>query len=159
MHIANFVAALDTVAQDHQLLLDRMEALKEMVACLAEPENFDPPKVFGRLRDLDKYFITQFTTHMDEEETMLFPLLEQFPPEGGALAECLRQEHEVLRRALADFDSGVGVALDLQDRPPAVLLRDLLMQASELWELLDKHAHAETQGVHDCLKRQLLRSR
>ena len=60
---------------------------------------------------------------------------------------------------MADFDSGVGVALDLQDRPPAVLLRDLLVQASALWELLDRHAHAESQGVHDCLKRQLLRSR
>ena len=59
---------------------------------------------------------------------------------------------------MADFDSGVGVALDLQDRPPAVLLRDLLIQASELWELLDRHARAESQGLHECLKRQLLRS-
>ena len=86
MPIADFVAALNTVEQDHQLLLDRMQALKEMVAALAEPENIDPPRDFGRLRDLDKYFITQFTTHMDEEEKTLFPLLEQFPPEGVALA-------------------------------------------------------------------------
>ena len=84
MHIADFVAALNTLEQDHQLLLDRMQALKEMVGCLAEPESIDPPRVFGRLRELDKYFITQLTTHMDEEETTLFPLLEQFPPEGSA---------------------------------------------------------------------------
>ena len=158
MQIADFVAALNTLEQDHQLLLDRVQALKEMVACLADPEHIDPPRVFGRLQDLDKYFVTQLATHMDEEEKTLFPLLEQFPPEGAALAQRLRQEHDQLRRAVADFDSGVGVALDLQDRPPAVLLRDLLIQASELWELLDRHARAESQGLHECLKRPLLRS-
>jgi hypothetical protein len=36
-----------------------------------------------------------------------------------------------------------------------VVLRDLLTYAWELWELLDRHAHAETQGIHECLERHL----
>jgi hypothetical protein len=155
MTFADFVAALNTVEQDHQLVLDRVQALKEMVTCLLEPEKLDAKRVFGRLKELDDFFVTQFTIHMDEEEKTLFPLLEQFPAEGAALAKRLRQEHETLRGKMKEFSNSVGVALDLQDRPPAVLLRDLLIDAWELWEILDKHAHDETQGIQACLQKQM----
>ena len=38
MDAATFADALNTVEQDHQLVLDRMQALSEMVAALAAPE-------------------------------------------------------------------------------------------------------------------------
>jgi hypothetical protein len=31
----------------------------------------------------------------------------------------------------------------------------LLVDASELWELLDRHAHDEAQGIKECLHRHL----
>ena len=148
-------AALETVEQDHQLVLDRVQALKEMVAALMAPEDLDAPRVFGRLRELDNYFVTQFATHMDGEEKTLFPLLEQLPPEGTALAERLRQEHTTLRRKLDEFNGALEIAVALQDRPPRAVLRDLLTYAWDLWEQLDRHAHDETQCVHACLDRHL----
>jgi hemerythrin-like domain-containing protein len=155
MNVVLFAAALDTVEQDHQLVLDRVEALKELVVALMTPGELDVPQVFGRLREIDNYFVTQLAVHMDEEEKSLFPLLEQLPPEGPALAERLRQEHTTLRRKLDDFSNCLAVALELQDRPPRVVLRDLLTYGWELWELLDRHELAETQGIHECLERHL----
>jgi hemerythrin-like domain-containing protein len=155
MNVVVLAAALDTVEQDHQLVLDRVQALKEMVAALVSPGDLDAERVFGRLRELDNFFVTQFTVHMDEEEKTLFPLLEQFAPDGATLAEQLRQEHTTLRARLDAFSNCLGVALDLQDRPPRVVLRDLLTFGWQLWELLDKHAHAETRGIHECLDREL----
>jgi hemerythrin-like domain-containing protein len=147
--------ALQTVEQDHQLVVDRIQALRELVAALLDPRDIDAPLVFGRLRDLDNYFFTQFVTHMDEEEKTLFPLLQRFSPEGSALVDRLRQEHTTLRRTLDDFTNCLKVAIELEDRPPQVVLRDLLTYAWELWEGLDKHAHEETRGIQECLDRSL----
>ena len=36
--------ALNTVEQDHQLVLDRMQALKELVAALTAPGTGHPPR-------------------------------------------------------------------------------------------------------------------
>jgi hemerythrin-like domain-containing protein len=155
MAAADFVAALDTVEQDHELLMDRMQALKDMMTALATPESSDLSQLFARLQELNNYFVTQFTTHMDEEETSLFPLLEQFPPDGSALAAQLREEHTALRRRVEDFNRCLAVALELQERPPRAVLRDLLTYTWELWGLLDKHAHSESQGLHACLDRYL----
>jgi iron-sulfur cluster repair protein YtfE (RIC family) len=152
MNVAEFVAVLNTLEQDHQLVLDRVQVLKEMVVWLTAPDELDVKHVFGRLRELDNYFVTQLATHMDEEEKTLFPLLEQFPPDGPALADRLRQDHTDLRRKIDAFNSCLSVALDLEDRPPHVVLRDLLTDAWELWEVLDKHAHQETRGIHACLE-------
>jgi hemerythrin-like domain-containing protein len=152
MKLIEVAAALTTVEQDHQLVVDKLQALHEVVAALMSPAEIDVPRVFGRLRELDNYFVTQFTTHMDEEEKTLFPLLEQLTPDGPTLVERLRQEHTTLRRKLDDFSNCLAVAGELEDRPPRVVLRDLLTYSWEVWDLLDKHAHAETQGIHECIK-------
>jgi hemerythrin-like domain-containing protein len=154
MDIAEYVAAIDTLEQDHELVLDRMQTLKEILGCLMQPSGINAPQVFGRLRELSDFFSTQLTIHMDEEEKTLFPLLEKCSPEQSPVVKQLREEHEMFRRKMAEFESSLAVAQDLQDRPPAVVLRDLLIDASELWELLDKHAHTETKAVHACLNQQ-----
>jgi hemerythrin-like domain-containing protein len=156
MNAATFVEALNTVEQDHHLVVDRVQVLQQLALALLEPEISDAPRLFARLRELNNYFATQFVTHLDEEETTLFPLLEQFEPEGPALAKRLRQEHEELRRRLGEFDSCLEIATELQDRPPRTVLEDLRAYTWDLWQLLDSHAHLETEGLHDCLTRYLL---
>jgi len=135
MNAAAFTAALNTVEQDHQLVLDKVQALKELVSRLLAPEDLDAPRVLKRLRELDAFFATQLANHMDEEETTLFPLLEQYPSEGPALTARLRREHDEIRRQLAAFNNSLGVALDLRDGLPRAVLRDLLVDGWELWEL------------------------
>jgi hemerythrin-like domain-containing protein len=155
MDVIEVAAALSTVEQDHHLVVDKLQALHEVVAALMSPAEIDVPEVFGRLRELDNYFVTQFTTHMDEEEKTLFPLLERVTPDGAALVEHLRQDHTELRGKLNDFSNCLSVALELQDRPPRVVLRDLLTYSWQLWDLLDRHAYEETHGIHECIRRHL----
>ena len=155
MNAAELLAAMRTVEQDHHLVLERMQALVETVACLTDPADLDAEQVFGRLLELDNYFRTQFGAHMGEEEQTLFPLLERFSPDGAVLANRLREEHSALRRQLDAFNRCLGTAVQLQDRPPRAVLRDLLIEGWELWELLDKHARQETRAIHGCLDRQL----
>lgn len=147
--------AYATLEQDHELVLDRVQALHQMVLALTAPERLVASSLFAQLRELDNYFSTQFATHLEEEEQTLFPLLEQFPPRGPELVKQLRQEHDELRRRLDEFSSCLSVAIDLQDRPPKTVLEDLLVYTWDLWELLDRHAHDETRGVNECVKQYL----
>jgi iron-sulfur cluster repair protein YtfE (RIC family) len=154
MNAAELMAALNTVEQDHQLVLEKLQGLKEMVACLADPAEVDLHQVLGRLREIDKYFATQLLSHMEEEEVTLFPLLETGGAEGAALAARLRHEHEVIRRRLEEFESCLDVAGQLEEgRLPRAVLRDLLSDSWGLWEVLHDHAHVETQAVQQFTRR------
>jgi len=156
MNANQFLAALNTVEQDHCLVLDKMRALKDAVGCLLDPEGTDPRQVVERLRDLNDYFATQFASHMEEEETTLFPLLEQQEQGGPELVAHLRAEHGEILRKREELGNCLEVAGGMEARLPRAVLRDLLGYGWELWELLDHHAHAETRAVHRCLARSLL---
>jgi hypothetical protein len=148
-------AALGTVEQDHQMVLEKVQALKGAVCSLLDPEDMDPERVLAQLRDSDHYFATLFLSHMDDEETTLFPLFEECRPDGPELVGRLRLEHTEIRRKREEFGSCLEVAAGLDDLPRAVW-RDLLTYGWELWELLDSHAHLETRALHQCLTRSFL---
>jgi hemerythrin-like domain-containing protein len=153
MNAAQFKAALDTVEQDHQAALDNIQALKETVTLLLDPE--DPSQVLDRLREVHAYFATQFESHLDEEETTLFPLLERYRPEGPELVARLRREHEELRRKRNELGDCLEVADGLEGGPPPMVLLDVLAYGWDLWELLDNHAHVESRALHECLAQSL----
>lgn len=88
---------------------------------------------------------------MLEEETGLFPFLERYRPGGADLVARLRQEHAQIRRMRAEFSNCLALALDLDDELPRMVIRDLLTYGWDLWEVVDQHAHAETQAVHQCV--------
>src|SRR5262245_28977529 len=139
MNTADFTAALNTVEQDHRILLDQIQALREAVTCLLDPD-VDPTRGVDRLREINAYLATQLEAHMEEEESTLFPLLEQEKPEGEALAARLRQEHAEIRRRRAEFEGCLDVGRELEGGPPRMLLLDLVIYGWELWEFLDCHA-------------------
>src|SRR5579872_4400227 len=103
MSAGEFMAALNTVEQDHQLVLDKVQTLKEAVSCLLAPEDPAPRQVLDRLRELNRDFSTQLACHMDEEEMTLFPLVERHAAGGPELVARLRKEHEEIRRKLQEF--------------------------------------------------------
>lgn len=151
MNAAELVAALNTVEQDHRLVLEKMQALKDAVCCLVDPRDGDLRRALDRLRDLNDYFATQFAVHMDEEELTLFPLLGQQRPAGADLVSRLRVEHTEILRKREEFGNCLDVAAGLEDALPRAVVRDLLGYGWELWDLLDTHAHAETRAVHQCV--------
>ena len=156
MNANQFLAALSTVEQDHRLVLNKMQALKDAVGYLLDPQGTDPRQVVKQLRDLNDYFATHFASHMEEEETTLFPLLDQQEAGGPELVAHLRAEHAEILRKRQELGDCLEVADGMEPRLPRAVLRDLLGYGWELWELLDHHAHAETRAVHRCLAQSLL---
>lgn len=152
MNRAALMTALNTVEQDHRLVLDNVETLKETVSALLEPEG-GGQRALGKLQELNAYFATQFEAHLEEEETTLFPLLEQQQPDGPGLVARLRREHEEFRSKRKEFENCLGLAVELEEGLTRMVLTDLLTYGLDLWELLDKHAHAESQAVHQCVAR------
>ena len=155
MNATALMAALNTVEQDHRLVLEKSQALKDIVSYLVEGGDMDGHQLLGRLRDINKYFATEFENHLEEEETTLFPLFETHKPEGSELAARLRQEHTELRRKRQEFEDCLEVAGSLEDTLPRTVLRDLLGYGWEFWEVLDHHAHAEALGLHQYMARSL----
>ncbi len=151
MNAAELTAALNTVEQDHQLVLDKVQALKDTASHVLNPRAADPHQLLDRLREFNKFFATQFASHLDEEETTLFPLLERQQPGGAELVARLRREHTDLRRKHEEFDNCLQIAFEVEDELPPMVLRDVLTYGWELWELLDTHAHDETRAFHQCL--------
>ncbi len=153
MNAGEMLAALNTVEQDHQLVLDKVQLLKEMVNCLLGPDDPAPRAVLDRLRELHGYFSTQMACHMDEEETTLFPLVENNAPGGAEVVARLRKEHEEIRRRLQEFGDCLQVSQELDEGVPRMVARDLLIYGWQLWDVLDNHAHQETQAFRQCVNR------
>jgi hypothetical protein len=147
-------AALEMVGQDHQLVLDKMQALKEAVNGLLDSNGTGPRRALDRLRDLNRYFVTQFANHLEEEEVGLFPLLERDEDGGPDLVARLRREHTDIRRRLEDFGNCLDVAAQL-DAPPMAVRRDLVVYGWDFLEAMGNHALLETQAVGRCVARSL----
>jgi iron-sulfur cluster repair protein YtfE (RIC family) len=156
MSSAELLAALNTVEQDHQLVLDKVEGLKKAVSIYLEPDGL-PRQVLDQLRDLYNFFSIEFENHLEEEEITLFPLLEKAAPDGATLVERLKKDHEEIRHRLGEFEKSLHIATELADHPQRMVLRDLLDYGWELWDVLHTHAHLETQVVQQCVS-QALRS-
>jgi hemerythrin-like domain-containing protein len=148
MNATDLLPVLNTVEHDHRLVLDKMRALKETATYLLDPRGIDPRQILDRLHKLHDYFTTQFTAHLEEEETTLFPLLVQHQPEGPELVARLRREHAEIRHLCEELGNCLGVADELEGTFPRMVLRDLLAYGWDLWGLLDDHARTETQAVY-----------
>jgi hemerythrin-like domain-containing protein len=155
MNATELLAALNTVEQDHRLVLEKSQALKDIVSYLVEGGGMDGHQLLNRLRDINKYFATEFENHLEEEETTLFPLFEKHKPEGSELAARLRLEHTDLRRKRQEFEDCLEVAGSLEDTLPRAVLRDLLGYGWEFWQVLDSHAHTEARGLHQYIAQSL----
>jgi iron-sulfur cluster repair protein YtfE (RIC family) len=153
MNAAELLSALHTVEKDHELVLEKMQALKEAIQFQLGSGETGPRKAVRRLREMDDHFTTQFAAHMDEEETALFPLLARQADDGPALVARLQAEHADIQRRCEELGKCLDVADQLKDAVPHMVLLDLLGYGWELWEALDHHAHLETRAVHQCLAR------
>jgi hypothetical protein len=151
MNAAELLAALNTVEQDHELVLKKVKALKNALSCLLDPDRADVPAVVEQLRDFNEYFTKEFSAHLTEEETALFPPLERHATGGPELVARLRQEHQDMCRKREEFAKYLGIAVEVGDELPRMVLRDLFTDGWLLWDMLDKHAHEETRAVNQCV--------
>jgi hemerythrin-like domain-containing protein len=157
MNTDQLKAAVNTVEQDHQLVLENLQALKDTVYCLMEPANTSSSEVVARLNDFNNFFATQFESHLEEEETTLFPLLENEASGGAEVVARLRKDHDDIRRKRGEFASCLEIAADSQEESLAPsILRELLRYGLAFWEQLDTHAHFESRELHRCISQGLV---
>jgi hypothetical protein len=155
MNAAESVAALDTVEEDHRLVLEKMRALRDAISWLISPGGPGRRRALERLREVHDYFATHFAAHLLEEERTLFPYLRKRLPDGPDLVARFQAEHAEIRRKREEFGDCLDVAAELGDELPSAVVNDLLTFGWELWDLLDHHAHAETYAVQRCVARPL----
>jgi len=108
-------AVLNTVEQDHVLVLENIRALKEAVTALMRPPTkIDVRAVLEQLCDSQCYFNGRFESHMEEEERTLFPFLARQKPCGPRVVAQLRQEHGEIRHLREKFGNSLDLALKMR---------------------------------------------
>jgi Hemerythrin HHE cation binding domain len=152
VNLDQFMAALKVVEDDHQLVLEKVQALEKVLHCLSETGERQPNRVIASLQGFDEFLGSRMASHLEEEERTLFPFLEQSSPEGGSLVARLRMDHTAILSKRQEFANCLEIAAEIADDglTRAVLL-DLVAFGLELCELLDAQAHCETQAIRQCL--------
>jgi hypothetical protein len=152
MNLNQFIAVLRVVEDDHQLVVEKVQALRKALTCLMETGEPQPRQVIAKLQKVNDFLGTRFASHLEEEERTLFPFLEQSLPGGASLVTRLELDHAAIVHKQQEFANCLQIATELLDDglTRAVLL-DLLTFGLELCELLDAHAHSETQAIRQCL--------
>lgn len=151
-----FIAILNAVQQDHEVVLHVIKALKKAIDGLLDLEEVEPWSLLERLRETNEYLAKNFAAQMAEEEKTLFPILEKHGPRGAEVVASLKTEHALISQVREEFGSCLQIAFELMDGPPRQVLRDLTVYGWHLWESLDQHAHREPQAVRQFLGQSLL---
>jgi hemerythrin-like domain-containing protein len=151
MDINKLMAVMNGVQEDHAQVLEKLQALREALASLAEPDR-SPQSVLRWLHEVNTSFGKRFAEHAAEEEKTLFPFLTENLPDEPNLVASLRQEHVQIRKKFADFASCMDVGEEV-DGPPRAILLDVLSFGWELLDLLDRHASSVTRAVQQCFSR------
>ena len=133
---------LDTFLQEHRLLRER---LREWEAALHQATGTSYGQcqhAVSVLRDLCRLLENELRTHVREEETILYPLVEFRLPRLRGLVGELRQEHDVFRQAFDEFRR------ELVHFNATGELRHLLPLGRELVSLLRRHVDREERDLH-----------
>ena len=102
-----------------------------------------------RAREFLEFYRANLVAHFKAEEEVLFPLMREQVAGCAAMLDQLVQDHEQLRRAMPQLESGTGLAkliFDLGD----LLERHIRKEERELFPLFEAHvdaAQAEEVGV------------
>jgi hemerythrin-like domain-containing protein len=94
------------------------------------------------LRERSKEFLAFYRDHLVEhfraEEEILFPLLRSSVPQSEVIIDELKVEHDEIRRAVPQLETGIGTAkliFDLGD----LLERHIRKEERELFPLFERH--------------------
>jgi hemerythrin-like domain-containing protein len=149
MEISQLMSAMNMVETDHQLVVEKLQLLKDALGCLMDSER-NATSLVKRIYELSKVIASRFSTHVAQQEIRLLPFLVQNLPEEPGLVATLRNEHERIERKSAELSNCLKVALELEEKLPHAVLWDVMTYGWELWELLDGHAHRETAAIRRC---------
>ena len=152
------MAVLKTVEDEHQVLLEKVQALRTGLGSLRDARAFQSQQTIQTLQSLGSYFTTSLALHLHDDEQRLLPLLEQSGAEGVSLMEVVKKDHAAILAKLEVFADCLEVAAELDDGDLSrTALVDLTIFGTELCDLLDVHIRREMQAICDCLHCRLAR--
>tara|TARA_B100000315_G_scaffold249681_1_gene281302 strand:- start:194 stop:703 length:510 start_codon:yes stop_codon:yes gene_type:complete len=108
--MANGQKPTEILKEDHQNVLQKLDALEDIIAQLDKKE-----EISAKLEELASFFKTDFWVHFIKEEEALFPEIEEFIPRDGGPTGMMLIEHKDLRDANAEFQPAVAVYLEDSD--------------------------------------------
>ena len=91
-----------------------------------------------RAGEFREFFANQLVPHFRAEEEVLFPQMRALVPESESIIEQLIRDHQQLRAAMPQLESGVGLGklvFDLGD----LLERHIRKEERELFPLFEQH--------------------
>jgi hemerythrin-like domain-containing protein len=141
---------LETVREDHELVVEQLGVLEELESTLGGDGGPHLDRTLESLRAASRFFQTKLLPHLQEEEQGLFRLFRDCLPKGSTLVYELEAEHAQMRELCERLHEEVALLRHVKNRRAPVFsdLRDL---CARIARLLEQHAERENTLVEHFL--------
>ena len=131
----------EPIKDDARLLAEELHTLDEMITMLKEHDQQDADylRVLDHLRH---FFLTDLMRHMQHEEQVFFPAVQQLP-QGYWKVVRLRKEHEELRDAIEAFRTALTLETYVGGPTREQMLWRLVNEGRAILAMLRAHAAFE----------------
>jgi len=133
--------SIEPIQDDARLLAGELHTLDEMIAMLREQDQQDADYL-RVLEHLRHFFLTDLMQHMQREEQVFFPAVQELP-QGYWKVVRLRKEHEELRDAIEAFRSALTLETYVGGPTRQQILWRLVNEARGILAMLRAHAAFE----------------
>lgn len=136
------------IQDDARILHNEVQTLEEMLSLIRENEQ-DDADFLPVLDHVRHFFLTDLMQHMQEEEQVFFPAVQERLPQGYWKMIRLRQEHQQLREAIEQFRTALVLENFLGPQTKQQHLWRLVNEARGILCLLKSHAAFEIELARD----------
>ena len=147
MTFDDVLKSTEPIKDDAKLLVDELRTLEQMVDLLKESQK-DDAEYQRVLEHLRHFFLTDLMQHMQQEEQVFFPAVEQLP-QGYWKAVRLRKEHGELRDAIEGFRTAVALESYVGAQTREQMLWNLVNEARSILAMLRSHAGFEIELMRE----------
>lgn len=131
----------EPIKDDARLLAGELHTLDEMLGMLKESGQTDA-EYLQVLDHLRHFFLTDLMRHMEQEEQVFFPAVQQLP-QGYWKVVRLRKEHGELRDAIEGFRTALALETYVGPQTREQMLWRLVHEARGILGMLRAHAAFE----------------
>ena len=134
----------------HSAALQEVERFRQTLTNLQFEGKSSLGRNINQIRSILQFFRSELMKHVELEEQVLFPFVEEHIPKLESLICILRAEHAGFRDALSDLELFLSVVSDGKPNlERAKMIHRLCETGSYLIYLLENHFRGESQSVYE----------